>query len=59
MEHFDNLNQILEENGVQEEYIFHFLSPNYYPEFFDYIKNQKILEGQHKFRCELENLLEE
>ena len=41
------------------EYIFHFLSPNAYPEFFDYIKNQKILDGQHKFRCELENMLEE
>lgn len=59
VEHFDNLNQILEENNEKEEYIFHFLSPNAYPEFFDYLKNNKILEGQHKFRCELENLLEE
>ena len=59
LQHFENLNQMLEEDNIQEEYIFHFLSPNAYPEFFDYIKNQKILEGQHKFRCELENLLEE
>lgn len=58
IEHFENLNEILEEVGGQEEYIFHFLSPNAYPEFFDYIKNGKILEGQSKFRCELENLLQ-
>ena len=57
--HFDNLNEILEENGEKEEYIFHFLSPNAYPEFFNYIKNNKILKGQQNFRCELENLLEE
>jgi type III restriction enzyme len=59
LEHFDNLNEIINEIGEEEEYIFHFLSPNAYPEFFDYIKNQKILDGQHKFRCELENMLEE
>ena len=58
IEHFDNLNEILAEVGKDEEYIFHFLSPNSYPEFFDYIKNGKILEGQSKFRCELENLLQ-
>ena len=59
VEHFENLNQILEENNQNEEYIFHFLSPNAYSDFFDYVKNQKILEGQDKFRCELENLLDE
>ena len=58
IEHFDNLNEILADVGEDEEYIFHFLSPNSYPEFFDYIKNGKILEGQSKFRCELENLLQ-
>ena len=58
IEHFNNLNEILDEIGENEEYIFHFLSPNAYPEFFDYIKNGKILQGQSKFRCELENLLQ-
>ena len=58
-EHFDTLNEILAENNQNEFYIFHFLSPNAYPEFFDYLKNGKILKGQEKFRCELENLLEE
>ena len=58
IEHFENLNEILEEVGENEEYIFHFLSPNAYPEFFEYLKNGKILDGQSKFRCELENLLQ-
>ena len=58
IEHFDNLNEIIDDVGENEEYIFHFLSPNAYPEFFDYIKNGKILEGQSKFRCELENMLQ-
>ena len=58
IEHFENLNEILEDIGESEEYIFHFLSPNAYPEFFDYVKNGKILEGQSKFRCELENMLQ-
>lgn len=58
LEHFQNLNEILEKIGENEEYIFHFLSPNSYPEFFDYLKNGKLLDGQSKFRCELENLLQ-
>lgn len=58
-DHFDNLNELLEEQNKNETYIFHFLSPNAYPEFFDYLRNGKIIEGQEKFRCELENLLEE
>ncbi len=59
LEHFDRLNQKLKEDGVKEQYIFHFLSPSGYVEFFEYLKNGTLLEGQNKFRCELENLLEE
>ena len=59
LEHFDRLNQKLKEDGVKEQYIFHFLSPSGYVEFFEYLKNGTLLEGQDKFRCELENLLEE
>ena len=58
IQHFENLNEILDDIGEKEEYIFHFLTPNAYPDFFDYIKNGKILEGQSKFRCELENMLQ-
>ena len=58
-EHFKQLNKKLKERDIKQEYIFHFLSPNGYTEFFAYLKDGRILEGQSKFRCELENLLEE
>lgn len=55
--HFDILNEQLKKHNINEKYIFHFLSPNAYIEFFDYINSGLIFEG--KFKCELENLLEE
>lgn len=58
-EHFEKLNEKLEEQEIKQKYIFHFLSPNGYATFFEYLKNETLLEGQDKFRCELENLLEE
>lgn len=58
-DHFENLNQLLEENGTHEKYLFHFLSPNSYIEFFDYLSDGRIFESQEIFRCELENMLEE
>lgn len=58
-EHFERLNKKLEEQKIKQKYIFHFLSPNGYTTFFEYLKNGTLLEGQDKFRCELENLLEE
>jgi type III restriction enzyme len=57
-EHFERLNQELEEQNIKQRYIFHFLSPNGYATFFEYLKNETLLKGQDKFRCELENLLE-
>jgi type III restriction enzyme len=58
-EHFERLNRKLEEQKINHKYIFHFLSPNGYTEFFEYLKNGTLLEGQDRFRCELENILEE
>ncbi len=58
-EHFERLNKKLEEQKIKQKYIFHFLSPNGYTTFFEYLKNGNLLEGQKKFRCDLENLLEE
>lgn len=57
-EHFERLNQKLKEQKIKQKYIFHFLSPNGYTTFFEYLKNGSLLEWQDKFRCELENLLE-
>jgi type III restriction enzyme len=49
----------LEKQKINEKYIFHFLSPNGYPIFFEHLKNGTVLESQEKYRCELEQLLEE
>lgn len=58
-EHFERLNQILEDKKINQKYIFHFLSPNGYSEFFEYLKKGLIFKNQETFRCELENMLEE
>ncbi len=59
VEHFETLNYLLEKRHVKEKYIFHFLSPSSYTQFFEYLKSGTLLEGQSIFRCELENKLEE
>lgn len=59
LDHFERLNEKLYQAGIKEKYIFHFLSPNSYTEFFEYLKNGTLLEWQDKFRCQLENLLED
>lgn len=59
LQHFDYLNKRMEESAINERYIFHFLSPNSYDIFFRHLKNGSVLEGQGKFRCALENILEE
>lgn len=58
LEHFNRLNEELEQRGIKEKYIFHFLSPQWYSTFFEYLKDWRILEGQDKYRCALENSLE-
>jgi type III restriction enzyme len=53
--HFDNLNSELKAKKIKEMYHFHFLSPNSYAVFFEYLRNGKLLED--KFTSELELLL--
>ncbi|MBN1970069.1 MAG: DEAD/DEAH box helicase family protein [Candidatus Delongbacteria bacterium] len=53
--HFDNLNKELKAKNINEMYHFHFLSPNSYVVFFDYLRNGKLIED--KFTSELELLL--
>lgn len=43
-EHFERLNKRLEEQKIKQKYIFHFLSPNGYTTFFEYLKNGKLLQ---------------
>ena len=52
-EHFRLLNQKLEKEGINEKYLFHFLSPNDYEVFFQYLKEDKI----ESFVSGLDNLL--
>lgn len=49
----------MESEGKNERYIFHFLSPNSYDIFFNHLKDGSVLEDRNKFKCELENMLEE
>lgn len=58
VQHFNELNRRLENEGVNERYIFHFLSPNDYKTFFDHLKSGSALNGQECFRGELETMLE-
>lgn len=55
-EHFERLNRILNEKGIKQKYLFHFLSPNSYTEFFEYLKDGRLLKGE--FKSEIENLLD-
>lgn len=54
-EHFALLNKKLQEAGINERYLFHFISPNDYETFFQYLRDDKI----DSFVSELDNLLEE
>ena len=54
LRHFAALNKKVRD----QEYIFHFLSPDGYPAFFSHMQEGSLFEGQEKFRCNLENALE-
>ena len=55
-EHFEELNQQLKEKKVNQHYIFHFVCPDDFPTFFEYLKNDSLIEG--KFYGQLEELLD-
>ncbi len=54
--HFKDLNRELKSRGINQKYIFHFISPNSYTEFFEYLRNGTLLDGA--FRSDLEDKLE-
>jgi type III restriction enzyme len=54
-QHFKDLNLELEKNGIKQKYIFHFLSPCSYSEFFEYLRDGRLLDG--KFKSDLEDKL--
>lgn len=55
-EHFRDLNAELENAGITQKYFFHFLSPNSYPEFTEYLIDGRLFNGE--FRSAIEDLLE-
>ncbi|MEH7302258.1 DEAD/DEAH box helicase [Neobacillus drentensis] len=56
-QHFEQLNFELKDRSINEVYHFHFLSPNSYNTFFEYLNNGNLLTD--KFRSDLEDKLEE
>lgn len=57
-QHFADLNFELAKNYINIIYIFHFLSPSDYPEFFDYLRDYRLLNDSESFKGELEILLD-
>lgn len=55
IEHFSLLNEKMKEKEIKQKYIFNFLSPSDYSEFFTYLQNKKIFQGE--FRSELDVML--
>ena len=56
LKHFEELNRKLKEKGINQRYIFHFLSPKDYQTFFQHILNGNVFNNT--FKSELEVLLE-
>ena len=54
--HFEGLNEELKKAKVKQKYFFHFLSPESYSEFTEYLIDGRLFNG--KFRSTLEDLLE-
>ncbi len=54
--HFSILNEELNKREINQKYYFHFLSPNSYNEFSQYLMDGRLFEG--KFRSNIEDLLE-
>lgn len=53
-QHFADLNSELIKNQIDTIYIFHFLSPSDYPEFFDYLRDYRLLNDSESFKGQLE-----
>lgn len=54
--HFEDLNEELKKAKIKQKYFFHFLSPESYSEFTEYLIDGRLFKGE--FRSTLEDLLE-
>ncbi|MCK5599825.1 DEAD/DEAH box helicase family protein [bacterium] len=55
LQHFIYLNNELVKIGIKQKYLFHFLSPNNFTEFFQYLRDDRLINGQ--FGSDLEGKL--
>jgi type III restriction enzyme len=55
-EHFSELNKQLEKSKIPQKYLFNFLSPRNYGDYFTYLRDRRLLKGVYK--SELDNLLD-
>ncbi len=55
-QHFIDLNVMLEAAEIKQKYLFHFLSPSNYSDFFGHLQNGKLIKDE--FISELDNLLD-
>ncbi|MBU1131892.1 DEAD/DEAH box helicase family protein [Patescibacteria group bacterium] len=55
--HFEDLNNELKKEKIDQKYFFHFVSPKSYSEFTEYLTDGRLFKGE--FRSALEDLLEE
>jgi type III restriction enzyme len=56
-QHFQDLNKEFAKEKIKQKYIFHYLSPSSFTEFFQYLRDGRLMKGQ--FGSELESKLEE
>ena len=54
IEHFNELNKQLEEKGINQKYIFNFLSPTNYSDYFTYLRDERLLEGKYKSELDIQ-----
>ncbi|MFH1744710.1 MAG: DEAD/DEAH box helicase family protein [bacterium] len=54
--HFEDLNEELKKPKIKQKYFFHFLSPESYSEFIQYLSDGRLFKNE--FRSKLEDLLE-
>lgn len=57
-EHFKYLNNALAKNNINQKYFFHFLSPDNYNEFFDFLRNGKLFKEEFGFISFLDRQLD-
>ncbi|MDR4952613.1 DEAD/DEAH box helicase family protein [Chryseobacterium sp. ES2] len=56
IEHFNELNKQLEEKKVRQKYFFNFLSPSNYSDYFTYLKDGRLLDGNYTSNLDTELL---